>query len=102
MTSKFRVGTIITNGHPDGLSGNTMAGFDAVWRTSEFLNDKNLLIGAWTAFSAGDLEEGDRTGWGYKIDYPNDLWDCFTSFNHFWEALDPGLGILAAPRNPPS
>ncbi len=97
MTSKFRLGTILTNGHPDGRSRNTLAGFDAVWRTSEFLGNKNLLVGGWTAFSAGDLPDGNRAGWGFKIDYPNDLLDCFTSFNQFGEALDPALGFLPRP-----
>ena len=97
VNPKLRVGTLITHGHPDGLSRNTLAGFDAVWRTSEFMGNKNFLIGAWGAFSAGDVPSGDRSGWGFKIDYPNDLWDCFTSLNQFGEALDPGLGFLPRP-----
>lgn len=96
-TPKLRVGSILTNGSPDGITPNTLAGFDGVWRTSEFRGNKNLFIGAWTAVSTRAAERGDRTGYGFKIDYPNDRWDCFVSFNKYGEALDPGLGFLPRP-----
>jgi Domain of unknown function (DUF5916) len=97
VTPKLRVGTLLTNGNPDGIHRNTLAGFDSVWRTSQFLGNKNFLIGGWTAFSSGDIHRGNRTGWGFKIDYPNDLWDCFASLNQFGESLDAGLGFLPRP-----
>lgn len=94
VTPKLRLGSIVTNGNPDGVSRNTLAGFDGVWRTSEFLRNKNLFVGAWTAFSSGDVGNGDRTGYGFKIDYPNDRWDCFVSMNKYGESLTPGLGFV--------
>ena len=97
VTSKLRIGTIVTKGNPDGIHQNTLAGFDAVWRTSEFLGNKNLFIGAWSALSSGDLPDGNQTAWGFKIDYPNDLWDCMTSLNRFGESFDPALGFLPRP-----
>lgn len=97
VTPKLRLGTLVTNGNPDGIHRNTLAGFDGVWRTSQFLGNKNFLAGAWTAFSSGDVLKGNRTGWGFNIDYPNDLWDCFTSLNQFGESLDAGLGFLPRP-----
>jgi hypothetical protein len=45
----------------------------------------------------GDLVPGSRAGWGYKIDYPNDLLDCNHSLHHFGSALDPALGFLPRP-----
>jgi hypothetical protein len=97
VTPKLRLGTLLTNGNPDGVHRNTLAGFDGVWRTSQFLGNKNFLAGGWTAFSSGDIPKGNRTGWGFKIDYPNDLWDCFASLNQFGESLDAGLGFLPRP-----
>jgi hypothetical protein len=97
VSSRLRVGTLLTHGHPDGVSRNTLAGFDGVWRTSKFLGDRNLLAGAWTAFSAGGRPAGSRTGWGFKVDYPNDLWDCFASVNQYGEALTAALGFLPRP-----
>ncbi len=97
VSPKLRLGTLFTNGNPDGVNRNSLTGFDAVWRTSEFLGNKNLLIGGWAAFSSGDLAPGDRKGWGFKVDYPNDLWDCFVQLNQFGEAMDPALGYLPRP-----
>jgi hypothetical protein len=97
LTEKLRVGTILTHGDPTGLEQNTLAGFDAVWRTSTFRGNKNLFIGGWTAFSAGDIPQGRRTGWGFKLDYPNDLWDCRAVLNEFGDALEPALGFLPRP-----
>lgn len=96
-TPKLRLGTLFTNGNPDGIHKNRLAGFDAVWRTSEFLGNKNLQVGGWTAFSSGDIPAGDNKAWGFKIDYPNDLWNCNASLNQFGDALDPGLGYLPRP-----
>jgi hypothetical protein len=97
LSRNLRVGTILTNGHPDGIQNNTLVGFDAVWQTSSFQGNKNFLVGAWTAFNRGGDSEGNQSGWGFKVDYPNDLWDCFVSYNDFGEALNPGLGFLPRP-----
>ena len=97
VNENLRVGTIFTNGDPAGLRQNTLAGADAVWRTSRFRGNKNLLLGAWTATTQGDVGPGSRMGWGFKIDYPNDLWDCNTSVNQYGEALEPLLGFLPRP-----
>jgi hypothetical protein len=96
VTPQFRVGTIFTNGDPLGRR-NFLLGFDAVWRTSRFLKNKNLLAGAWTAKVAGDLGRGSRTGWGARVDYPNDLWDCNATVNQFGSAMQPALGFLPRP-----
>lgn len=97
VTDKLRVGTIFTNGDPAGIGSNQLSGFDAVWRTSKFRENKNLFIGAWTARSSGDVGPGEKQGWGFKVDYPNDLWDCGSSFNNYGDALNPALGFLPRP-----
>jgi len=97
INDKFRIGTILTNGDPDGVSRNRLGGLDAVWRTSRFMGDKNFLVGGWAAISGGDIPQGNRAGWGLKVDYPNDLWDCMASVNEFGEALDPAMGFLPRP-----
>jgi hypothetical protein len=96
-TPRLRLGTLVTSGHPDGIRRNTLAGFDAVWRTSEFFGDKNLQIGGWAAFSSGAASPGDRSAWGFAVDYPNDLWECGASLNKFGDAFDPALGFLPRP-----
>jgi hypothetical protein len=97
FNENLRIGTIVTNGDPEALRRNTLAGVDAVWRTSKFFGDKNFLVGAWTATTQGDLPQGSKTGWGYKVDYPNDLWDCQINMNQYGEGFDPLLGFLPRP-----
>jgi hypothetical protein len=94
LNENLRVGTIFTNGDPEGLHRNTLAGVDAIWRTSKFRGNKNFMVGLWAATTQGDVGPGSKTGWGFKVDYPNDLWDCNTSLNQFGEAFDPLLGFL--------
>ena len=96
-SDQLRLGTIFTNGDPQGLKRNTLVGFDAVWRTSKFRKNKNLLVGAWTGAVAGNPGPGSRTGWGAAIQYPNDLWNCSATLNQFGTALQPALGFLPRP-----
>ena len=65
-----------------------------MWRTSKFRGNKNFLVGAWTATTQGDVGPGSKIGWGFKVDYPNDLWDCSTGLNQYGGAFDPLLGFL--------
>jgi len=97
FNENLRVGTIVTNGDPAVLRQNTLAGVDAIWRTSRFRGNKNLLLGAWTATTQGDVGPGSKMGWGFKIDYPNDLFDCNVSINEYGTALEPLLGFLPRP-----
>src|SRR3954469_5377814 len=94
FNENLRVGTILTHGDPEARRNNTLAGIDAVWRTSKFFGNKNLLLGAWTATTQGDVGPGSKLGWGLSADYPNDLLDCNASVNQFGIALEPLLGFL--------
>ncbi len=97
VNESLRLGTIVTNGDPEGLRRNTLAGFDAVWRTSKFRGGKNLLLDVWTATTQGDVGSGSKLGWGVRADYPNDLLDCSASVNQYGDALEPLLGFLPRP-----
>jgi len=97
FNENLRVGTIFTHGDPAALRSNTLVGLDAIWRTSKLFGNKNFLVGGWTATTQGDVGPGSKVGWGFKIDYPNDLWDCATSVNQYGDALDPLLGFLPRP-----
>jgi hypothetical protein len=97
VDSHLRVGAIGTRGGPDGVHENALGGVDAVWRTSTFAGDKNFFVGVWGTGSGGDLPVGRRTGWGVKVDYPNDLWNVSFRYNDFGDALDPRLGFLPRP-----
>jgi Domain of unknown function (DUF5916)/Carbohydrate family 9 binding domain-like len=105
VDSHLRLGTLLTNGDPTGLGTNTFGSFDAVWRTSTFRGDKNLLFSAWGARSEGTTP-ADRPaaggasghdGWGLRAEYPNDLFDTYAQVNQYGGALDPALGFLPRP-----
>ena len=97
FNQNLRLGAILTNGDPEALRRNTLVGFDAVWRTSKFLGDKNLLLDGWASVTQGDLPKGDNAAWGYRADYPNDLLDCQFNMNQYGDAFDPLLGFLPRP-----
>jgi hypothetical protein len=93
------LGVIATDGDPEGERDNSLGGLDVLWRTSTFGHnrDKNFSIGGWAAWSRGDVPEGKPSGWGFKIDYPNDLWDLYAIVKDFGAGLDPALGFLPRP-----
>ncbi|HEV8200434.1 MAG TPA: DUF5916 domain-containing protein [Candidatus Polarisedimenticolia bacterium] len=97
----LRIGAIGTRGDPDGVSDNWLGGADAVWQTSELFGDKNFSVGGWIARTGGDPPEGNPGGqpggWGFKVDYPNDLWDNTVLMKVFGDSLDPALGFLPRP-----
>ncbi|HKN34360.1 MAG TPA: DUF5916 domain-containing protein [Terriglobales bacterium] len=97
FNENLRIGTIFTNGDPAALRHNTLAGIDAIWHTSKFQGNKNLLLGAWSATTQGDVGPGSKLGWGFKIDYPNDLLDCNFGINEYGDGLEPLLGFLPRP-----
>jgi len=97
VDENLRLGLIGTNGEPTGRLSNFLTGVDAVWQTSKFLGGQNLAFGLWGAVSGGDLASGKRTGWGFKADYPNDLWDVSFRVNEFGDALTASLGFLPRP-----
>jgi hypothetical protein len=43
------------------------------------------------------LARGDATAHGFKIDYPNDLWDIALTWKWIGESFDPSLGFVQRP-----
>src|SRR5262249_31941777 len=56
--------------------------------------DKNFLIGVWGIATGRDDLRGDRTAAGFKIDYPNDLWDIAAKYKRIGDGFDPSLGFV--------
>jgi hypothetical protein len=97
VTDQLRIGGIVTNGDPQKFTSNTLAGIDAVYRSSKFMRDKNLLIGTWTAKSFGQLPLSNGASWGAAAQYPNDTVDCEMNVHQFGASLIPALGFLPRP-----
>jgi hypothetical protein len=91
-----KVGFLFTHGSPDG-SKNSLAGFDLIYQTSRFRGDQNLSATGWFVYNWNRMKTGNHQGFGLKLDYPNDLWDCVATYAYYGDALDPGLGFLPRP-----
>lgn len=91
--AQSKVGWIFTNGSPTG-ERNSLAGADFNYSSSKFLGDKNIMLAAWAAYNWNEREEGRHHGFGFRADYPNDLWNVQTTYAYYGEALDPGLGYM--------
>ena len=91
------LGVLATFGDQLDRTGSWMAGADFNFRTSNFMDEKTLLIGMWGLLNDRQDLEGDKYAYGFRVDYPNDLFDVnFTSIS-ISEGFDPSLGFV--PRN---
>jgi hypothetical protein len=91
------VGGIATLGDPLGRHDSWLAGGDFTYATSRFRGDKNFLVGIWgLATGRADLAN-DATAHGFKIDYPNDLWDIALTYKRIGRDFDPSLGFVPRP-----
>jgi len=91
--AESKVGWIFTDGSPTG-ERNSLAGMDFQYSTSKFIGNKNLMLAAWAAYNWNKKTEGGHHGFGFRANYPNDLWDIQSTYAYYGEALDPGLGYM--------
>jgi hypothetical protein len=94
--AESRAGLLATLGDPLGRGGSFELGGDFTYQTSRFRGDKNLLAGAWGLVTGRDDLVGyrEKTAVGFKLDYPNDLWDCFLIYRRIGDGFDPSLGFV--------
>lgn len=88
------IGGIATVGDPLGRSGSWLGGVDFTYATSHFRGDKNLLVGVWGLATDHEGLGRDRTAHGFKIDYPNDLWDIALTYKRIGRDFDPSIGFV--------
>jgi hypothetical protein len=94
--AESRAGFIATLGDPLGRSGSWEVGADFTYQTSRLRGDKNFSAGVWGLVTGrSDLDAfHDRTAFGLRIDYPNDLWDCSFNYRRVGDGFDPSLGFV--------
>lgn len=97
VLAESSVGMIATVGDPLDRRDAWLVGPDVTYQTSRFRGDKNLLVGAWAMAMNREGLVGDRTSWGGKIDYPNDLWDMAATFKRIGDGFQPSLGFVPRP-----
>ncbi len=88
------IGGIFTN-KINNTTSNQVFGLDASYRTSDFLNNKNLTLTADVAFSGENFNLSDNA-MTYRLfaDYPNDLIDNYMSIATMQEGFNPELGYM--------
>lgn len=91
------IGAIATVGDPLGRTGSWLAGADFTYATSRFRGDKNFLVGVWGLATGRDGLGGDASAHGFKIDYPNDLWDIALTYKRIGRDFDPSIGFVPRP-----
>ena len=96
VLAESKVGLIFTSGSPTG-ERNTLLGFDFNYQTSKFLGRRNFIVGGWYVYNWNALKAGHHQGYGFKVDYPNDLWDTYLAYNYFGDSLNPGMGFISRP-----
>ena len=92
-----KIGFLITGGDPIGRKNSWLAGFDFVYKTTQFRGNKNFLFGVWGLVNNREELGKDRYAFGFKIDYPNDLWDISLTFKRIGADFDPSLGFVPWP-----
>jgi hypothetical protein len=91
------IGGIVTHGNPSGTGDNTVVGADARLATSKFRGDKNLTFELY-GLRSDDQASGKQDGaFGFRLDYPNDLWDVSLNWKQIGDAFNAALGFVPRP-----
>ncbi len=96
VLAESRAGFIATAGDPLGRSRSWELGGDFTYQTSHFRGRKNFSAGVWGLATGRDDLKGfsETTAFGFKVDYPNDLWDCNAIYRRIGDGFDPSLGFV--------
>lgn len=88
------VGVLATFGDQLARTKSWSAGVDFTFRTSSFLEDKTLLVGLWGMLNDRADLQGDKSTFGFRVDYPNDLFDVNVTSIRIGDGFDPSLGFV--------
>ena len=92
--SESWLGAIATVGDPLARGGSWLGGVDFTYATSRFRGNKNFLAGAWALATGREDLGNDAKAFGFKVDYPNDLWDMALTYKRIGADFDPSLGFV--------
>jgi len=94
VLEQSQVGFITTRGDPTESGINALGGVDFTYRTSSFLDDRNLRMDLFGMTTTTSGPGGDGPSLGGTLRYPNDEIDLLLAFTHVNEEFDPGLGFV--------
>jgi hypothetical protein len=88
------IGGIFTNKY-NNFTSNQVLGIDAVYQTSNFLKNKNLVVEGKVTTSMEDFKtQKDALTYRLSVDYPNDLIDNFMAIGSMQKGFNPELGYI--------
>jgi Domain of unknown function (DUF5916) len=88
------IGMIATAGDPFGIPDSYLTGTDFTYRTSRLFTDKNFQAGVWGILMDRSDLNGSRDAYGFRVAYPNDLWDIFFDYKFIDNSFQPSLGFV--------
>ncbi len=88
------VGGIFTRGNPSGEGDNNLIGADARFATSGFRGNKNLSLDLYLFRTSDKASESTDYAGGFRVDYPNDLWDISLGWKQIGDNFRPALGFV--------
>jgi hypothetical protein len=91
--SESKIGFIVTNGDPTGLTDNTVAGVDFQYRDSNFLGRYIVQTDALYQKSFSSAA-GDDDSTALSINFPNEPWGGDFIFKQIGEDFLPALGFV--------
>ncbi len=88
------IGAIATHGNPTGAGDNSLIGVDARLATSHFRGGRNLSLSLYSLRTDDRASAKVDYAYGFKLDYPNDLWNVALNWKRIGEGFDPGMGFV--------
>jgi uncharacterized protein DUF5916 len=88
------IGIIGTHGNPSGRGGNSLLGVDARLATSRFRGGRNLSLDLYALRTQGGPSARAGHAYGFRLDYPNDLWDIVLHWKRIGEGFDAAMGFV--------
>ena len=88
------VGGIFTHGNPSGSGSNSLVGADARFATSSFRGGKNLSLDMYLFRTDDEASSRADYAGGFRLDYPNDLWDVSLSWKQIGDNFRARLGFV--------
>ncbi len=95
VLGQSKVGFIVTNGDPTGLTRNTLAGADFQYLDSHFIANK-ILQGSLYYQRSFSSSLGDDASFGGVVNFPNEPWAGELIYRQVGENFAPALGYLNA------
>ena len=94
ILAESAIGLLATYGDQLDRNNSWSAGSDFTYQTSSFMDDKNLLLGAWGMLMNREAQVGDKTAYGARLEFPNELVDAQVALTRIGDGFDPSMGFV--------